>query len=137
VVLVAVVASIAEGSSSLLAAFGDTALSSPEHSSSRGRAGIVVEVGSHEVVAAVAEGMLNTMEAEYLHTQDYCSLLANMVAPAVVDTVAASVAGMDTGLAGGCRAVHVQPGCRDSILEPPSLVASVRLFARKLVTVEM
>jgi len=121
-VLVAVVASVVEGGSSLLVVFADMALSSLERCSSQDKAGIVVEAGNHEVVAAVVEGMLSMMVAAYSHMWDYGHLLADVVARVVADTVAAFVAEMNMGLVGGCLAVHVQLACRDSILEPPSLL---------------
>ena len=60
------------GNSCLLAVFAGMALSWLGRSSSRGSTGVAVdvEVGSHEVVAAVAEDMLSMMEAVCSHMED-------------------------------------------------------------------
>lgn len=120
-VLAVVVASAADEGSSLPVVFVGMALSWLEHSS-QGKAGIVVEVDNHVVVAAVAESMLNRTEEAYSHTQDYERLVAGNVAQVVVDIVAASVAEMNMGVVGDCLAVLAQPAFRGNILGPPSLV---------------
>jgi hypothetical protein len=48
-------------------------------------------------------------------------VVVDMVAQVVVDIVAAEVAEVDMGLAGGCLAVHARPLYRDNTLALPSL----------------
>jgi hypothetical protein len=75
--LVGVAASVvAEGNSLLVVVvvrFGGMVLSWLERSSSPGRIGVAVvgQEGSHEVVVAVAEGMLSMMEVACLHMEGY------------------------------------------------------------------
>lgn len=71
-VLAVVVASAADEGSSLPVVFVGMALSWLGRSSSLGSTGVAVgvEVGSHEVVAAVAEDTLSMMEVACSHMED-------------------------------------------------------------------